>query len=130
MKINDSNNPNTPDTPSAKPMFHDRGRGLFVGVVFLAAGLLWLLYGLDVVPERFFDALFSWQVLLMVIGGYLLTQRNWIGGGIVAGVGALFFVTDVLDVYVSFGRVVLPLILMVVGVAILCDRSWKAARRK
>ncbi len=108
----------------------DRGHALFIGIFFLVAGALWLLYGLDLLPECAFDALFSWQMLLMVIGGYLLCQRNWVGGGIVASVGLLFFVTDILDVHISFGRVVLPIIFIVVGVAILCERLWGASCKK
>ncbi len=100
----------------------ERGRNVFIGLVLIAAGVVWLLYNTGVVDARFFDIIFSWQMLLVVIGGYLLCLRNWVAGGVVAGVGLVFLAGDMLDWQISFSKVVLPVLLIVAGASVLFYR--------
>ena len=101
----------------------DGGRNGFIGSVLVVAGVVWLLGNTGVVGPAFFDAVFSWQMLMIVIGGYLLCTRNYVAGGVVAGMGVLFLAADVLDIHISFHRVILPVLLIVAGLAVLLRRT-------
>ena len=63
------------------------------------------------------DAFFSWQMLIVAVGGWLLCARNWTLGGAVTAVGGLLLLFDVFDIYISFEKFVLPLLVVVGGVA-------------
>ena len=97
-------------------------RNAYLGTVLVIAGLLWLLFNLDILGREAFRYIFSWQTLLVVIGGYLLAVRKWTGGGIVTGIGLLFMATEWLDIDIPVGKVVLPAILIAVGIAVLLQR--------
>ena len=101
----------------------DGGRNTFIGSVLVAAGVVWLLGNTGVVGPAFFDAVFSWQTLMIVIGGYLLCTRNYVAGGTIAGLGALFLAADLLDIHISFHRIILPVLLIVAGLAVLLRRT-------
>ncbi|MDR2885154.1 MAG: DUF5668 domain-containing protein [Rikenellaceae bacterium] len=98
------------------------GRNMFTGSVLVLAGVSWLLYNTGVLGPAFFDVVFSWQMLLIVIGGYLLCTRNHIAGGLLAGFGVLFLAADLLDVAISFHKVILPMLLIIAGLAIILRR--------
>ena len=62
-----------------------RSRNLFLGVTLIVVGVLWMMNNLELLSDSLFDVVFSWQMLLVLIGGYLLALRKWLAGGIVAG---------------------------------------------
>lgn len=111
------NNPNQPQQ-TVKPLAHR----LYLGLALIAVGAIWMLYNFNVIGYKFFDIFFSWEMLLLVIGGYLLTMKKWAVGGIVALVGAFFMLANVLDIYIPFDKVVLPLLCIVAGLAIILTR--------
>lgn len=100
----------------------DRAGTTYAGCALIAAGLAWLLYNTGVIDPRAFDILFSWQVLMIVAGGYLLAVRAWIAGGVVSGMGALLLAADLFNLHISFSKIVLPLLLVSIGVAMLFGR--------
>lgn len=119
MEVINSNSNQTDRSQSpAKPWAHH----LYLGLALIAVGGVWLLYNFDVIGYKFFDIFFSWEMLLLVIGGYLLTMKKWAVGGIVALVGAFFMLANVLDIYIPFDKVVLPLLCIVAGLAIILTR--------
>lgn len=61
-----------------------RSRNLFLGVTLIVVGVLWMMNNLELLSDSLFDVVFSWQMLLVLIGGYLLALRKWLAGGIVA----------------------------------------------
>ncbi len=100
-----------------------RGRNIYLGVVLAAAGLVWLLYNVDALSYRFFDTVFSWQMLMVVLGGYLLTVRSWIAGGIVTSLGVASCLTDFLGIDIPVSKIVLPVLLIVLGVGLLLRKA-------
>jgi hypothetical protein len=103
----------------------ERTRYIYLGATLIAVGAVWMLYNFDLIAYRVFDIFFSWQTLLIVIGGYLLSLRRWVAGGVVAAVGAVFLLTDVLRVYIPLDKVVWPSIFIVAGLAVLLTRTCK-----
>lgn len=100
-----------------------RANHLYLGLVLIAVGAVWLLYNFDLVGYRFFDHFFSWETLLIVIGGYLLAQKRWVGGAIVAGVGAFFLLTDLLHLCIPFDKVILPALCILGGLAVILTKK-------
>ncbi len=100
-----------------------RARHLYLGFALIAVGAVWMLYNFEVIGYRFFDIFFSWEVLLVVIGGYLLTIRRWAAGGIVATVGAFFLLTDLFDICIPFDKMILPGLCILAGLAVILTKK-------
>ena len=98
-------------------------RNVYLGLVLIVAGLVWLLYNVDVVGSTLFHIIFSWQMLLIVIGGYLVAIRKPTAGAIVAGIGIAFALVDWLDIDIRISRIILPVIVIAGGVALLMRRE-------
>ena len=95
---------------------------LLFAIILLAVGLVWLFYNTGWIGYGLFSALFSWQMFLVATGGYLLAVRRWTAGLIVGGLGICFVLLNVLDIDLSFKKVVLPILVMAAGVALIASR--------
>ena len=72
--------------------------------------------------DRRVDGVFSWQMLLVLIGGYLLALRKWLAGGIVAAVGLCLLLIDQLDWHIPLDKIAVPTILIAVGLSVVFSR--------
>lgn len=97
----------------------------FGGVAMILLGLLWLCYNNAWLPNEVYDIIFSWQMGVMVAGGWLLATKNWLSGGIVVGIGAFCMLIDVFNIHISFTELVLPLALVGAGIACLFVKPTK-----
>lgn len=98
----------------------------FGGVAMILLGFLWLFYNNAWLPNEVYDIIFSWQMGVMVAGGWLLATKNWLSGGIVVGIGAFCMLIDVFNIHISFTELVLPLALVGAGIACLFVKPTKA----
>lgn len=98
---------------------------IYLGAVLALAGVVWLASNLHWIGFGTFRAIFSWRMLLVVIGGYLLALRQWSAGAIIGCVGIFFVVTDWLGVVFPFGKIVLPIAVIAVGIALMLSQSRK-----
>ncbi len=118
-----NNNTNTPapsrNTGVVSP------RNIFLGGILILVGVVWLLKNFDVISYRVYDVFFSWEMLLTVIGLYLLTLRRWIAGGILTAVGVGFLMTNVFGVDIPFQKLVFPLVFVAAGLGVLFSRSHR-----
>ncbi len=119
MEIIDKTNRNGNGPASPRP------RHLYPGIALIAVGAVWMLYNFEVVGHRFFDLFFSWQTLLVVIGGYLLSLGRWAWGGGVAAIGVFFLSIDLLGLHIPPDKVIWPSIFIVAGLAVLFPRMHK-----
>jgi len=92
-----------------------RSRNLFIGITLIAVGLLWLFENFGLLSERITDVIFSWQMLLVLVGGYLFSQRRWVIGAVMSVLGVVLLTADLLNVDVPFDKVAFPVILIAVG---------------
>ena len=99
-----------------------RSRNLFLGVTLIVVGVLWMMNNLELLPDSLFDVVFSWQMLLVLIGGYLLALRKWLAGGIVAAVGLCLLLIDQLDWRIPLDKIAVPMILIAVGLSVVFGR--------
>ncbi len=98
------------------------GGHIYLGIMLVLVGVLWLFYNFGWVGYRVWDFLISWQMLLIAIGGYLLAIRKWTAGIIVGALGVLFVLVDMLDVYVNVWKIALPSVIIVLGISLLVSK--------
>lgn len=118
MEIIDSNR--LPDPPRRHR--DRRGSNIYLGVLLMIAGIVWLLYNLDIIGYDTFNFVFSWEMGLTAVGGFLLSARRWISGGIVTGLGIVALIVSFCNFALSFSRIVLPILVIASGIAIILSR--------
>jgi len=107
-----------------------RKKGL-LGVIIIFAGLALLLFNTGIFPEYFRHIIFSWPMLLLIIGIVsLIGSENRIPGVILMLIGGFFLMPRVFDFNISFTHLFWPLILICLGILILVRRfphpgHWK-----
>ena len=104
-----------------KPQKRDTtwGGNLYLGVILILVGVVWLFYNFDMISYRFFDILFSWQMLVVVIGGYLIAVKRYSAGIIIGALGVLFVLMDAFDIHISVSKIVLPAVVIAIGISLL-----------
>lgn len=100
------------------------GRGIF-GIILLLIGLGILLRTFDVFPHRIEHILFSWEMILILVGAFLTSTKENRGTGIVLIlVGAIFLLPDLRIVPFPMRKLVWGALFIVIGLAILLRGSW------
>lgn len=97
----------------------NRARNTYIGSVLILAGIIWLLRNFGILPPIVFDTVFSWQMLVVLIGGYLLTMQRYVTGGIVAFVGILLLLIRTMHLHFPMDKIFVPLLLFCTGIAFL-----------
>lgn len=95
----------------------------FAGVLMIICGLVWLGSNYNLLGPKFIDTILSWQMLLVAVGAWLLCVRNYLTGGIITALGLVIVVVDYFNIYISFERLVLPLLLVVGGIVTICIKG-------
>ena len=103
---------------SAEAIVNNKSTALWGGAALFVCGALWLCHNYNLLPPHFFSYLFSWQTLVIVCGLWFLAIKEYAWGSIVTVVGTIFLLIDIFGIYISFTRLVLPILLMAAGVAI------------
>lgn len=94
----------------------------------LARNLGWITY-------QFFDMLVSWQMLLIVLGVYMMAKRAFVRGLVLFGIGAYFLSPHVGWLPVNVNAILLPVILVAIGLAFIFksgkgkQRTWQDRRK-
>lgn len=103
-----------------------RPRNFFIGIVLILAGILWLLNNFRLLSDSAFDLIFSWQMLIVLIGGYLLSLSRWIPGGIVTATGILLILANRLYLDIPFEKIIFPLLFIFAGIFFILTRRNRA----
>ena len=94
------------------------------GIVLVVIGGLLLMNTMDIVDFSMSHYIFSWKTLLIAIGLVIIAKRkNQVTGYIFIGVGVVFWALYFSGYYVSFGKVFLPLMLIIIGFVIITRRG-------
>ncbi|WP_455592815.1 LiaF transmembrane domain-containing protein [Bacteroides sp.] len=101
---------------------------LLVAALFIAAGVLLLARNVGWISATLFSTLVSWQMLLVVLGIYMMVKRVFIRGLILFAIGAYFLSPHVGWLPVNINSILLPVILVAIGVAFIFkprrQRAW------
>ena len=101
------------------------------GVVIILAGLVLLSYNFGIITHGWKNIIFSWQMLLIVIGVVsLLSRENWVPGVILVSVGGFFLLPKLFFLPDNFVHNFWPLVLIGAGFLIIFRvfprRSWRS----
>ena len=95
------------------------GRAI-VGIVLILIGIMFVGRTLDIIPIRFAHHIFSWQMILIVLGVIFITTRdNKSTGWILLIIGLVFLLPDVVHVPYAVRRLFWPALLILFGVLII-----------
>lgn len=98
-------------------------RNIYLGVVLILIGVVWMLSNFGLVGDGFFYFFFSWQMMLIFFGGLFLARRWWIAGGITVALGVIFALTDFFGICLPVSQVLLPSVVIAVGIVFLWQRE-------
>ena len=121
------NDDKTTSVKSGEKVPMGSGVYLFVGILMVVCGLVWLGSNYGVIGPRALDVIFSWQMMVTAVGVWLLCAKSWTMGGVVTVAGVVLSIVDYLNIYISFERLVLPLLLVAAGVAIIVMKGFGKA---
>ncbi len=94
------------------------------GFVVVLAGALLLAFNFDILPYAWKHVIFSWQMLLIVIGVIsIFGNDSWLPGLILITIGGFFIIPEIFVMHISFTRIFWPLILIIIGILILSKRG-------
>ncbi len=94
------------------------------GFFVILAGLLLLAFNFDILPYAWKHVIFSWQMLLIVIGAIsIFGNDSRMPGMILILIGGFFLVPEIFVMHISFTRLFWPLILIIIGLMILSKRG-------
>ena len=92
---------------------------LYFGLILIVLGVILIFERLDLIPESLANVLISWQMLLVGIGVLSLIGGNRTAGTILIVIGGFFMIPELITVPHEIRRIYWPLLLVVIGVAIL-----------
>ena len=123
QKVEQQEAPQTPKQPTEPKSNNVARTSVFVGLLLIVLGGLWMMSNLGVIGPKVFDIIFSWQMLLVILGAYFVVVRNyWIGGSLVA-VGTLFLLTDYFNIHIPVVEIFLSAIVIAMGVGLIFARN-------
>jgi len=91
-----------------------------IGSILIILGLLWLSKNLLIIPDELRTIIFSFPMILFVIGIIILIKsRNSLFGYVLVGIGGYKLLTDKLHIPLDFLEDFWPVILILLGIYIL-----------
>ena len=95
------------------------GRGI-IGIVLILIGIAFIGRTLDFFPHRIMHHVFSWEMILIVLGIiFISTRENKTTGWILLLIGLVFLIPDVVHIPFAVRRLFWPSILIVIGLIII-----------
>lgn len=96
------------------------GPRILIGIFIFALGILFLLSNLDMLDPSIPRFLFSWEVILIIVGVFILIKSNDIAGYILITIGTIFLISH----HYNFNAWDFwPVVLIIVGGYILLNRG-------
>lgn len=93
---------------------------IIIGIFLFALGILFLLSNLDMLDPSIPRFLFSWEVILIIIGVFILIKSNDVAGYILITIGSIFLISH----HYNFNAWDFwPVILIIVGFYVLMNRN-------
>ena len=97
-----------------------------IGVILIIAGLLLVLKNMNFLSHYVTRVIFSWPMLLIVIGLVLLRKpKDRTAGWIVFGVGCFFLLPYLFGDYIDIYKLFWPAIFILIGIVLITSRHGK-----
>ncbi len=95
------------------------GRGI-IGIVLILIGVAFIGRTLDFFPRQIMHYVFSWEMILIVLGViFISTRENKTTGWILLIIGLMFLIPDVVHIPYSIRRLFWPSVLIIIGLLII-----------
>jgi predicted membrane protein len=95
-------------------------KGMGFGLVLLVIGVLFLGYNFGIVPYSVKEVIFSWPMLLVLIGVIKLFRWHFISGGVFIVIGGFFLIPGIVPgLDGQFVHIYWPLLLIAAGIVVL-----------
>ncbi len=95
------------------------GRGI-IGIVLILIGVAFIGRTLDFFPRQIMHYVFSWEMILIVLGViFISTRENKTTGWILLIIGLMFLIPDVIHIPYSIRRLFWPSVLIIIGLLII-----------
>ncbi len=95
------------------------GRGI-IGIVLILIGVAFIGRTLDFFPRQIMHYVFSWKMILIVLGViFISTRENKTTGWILLIIGLMFLIPDVVHIPYSIRRLFWPSVLIIIGLLII-----------
>lgn len=95
------------------------GRGI-IGIILILIGVAFIGRTLDFFPHRIMHHIFSWEMILIVLGViFISTRDNKTTGWILLIIGLVFLIPDVVHIPFAVRRLFWPSILIIIGLIII-----------
>ncbi len=113
-----------------QPVRHGlKRKSLVFGLIVLGLGLVWLMRNFGILSESAWDVIFSWQMLLIVIGVVNVSSDSSRGvGWVLIAIGGFFMISEIYDLPHSFRVIFWPSLLILIGLVLIFGSS-KILRR-
>ena len=100
-----------------------------IGVILIIAGLLLVLKNMNFLSHYLTRIIFSWPMLLIVIGLVLLRKpKDRTAGWIVFGVGCFFLLPYLFGEYIDIYKLFWPAVFIIIGIVLITSRHGKRER--
>ena len=98
------------------------------GMLFIALGLLLLLQNFNLLPFVLPAYVFTWQMLLIVVGVFALPAKSW-GWGLTLILAGTYFLLPELGIYNFTFAQIWPVLLVIVGIMIIVNKPGKHKKK-
>ena len=109
------------------PIFNKKS--FWGGLLFIAIGILLLMQNFNLLPFVLPAYVFTWKMLLVVIGIFLLPSKNWFRGMVCIGVGTYFLLPEAFGIYNVTIAQLWPLALIIIGITIMTNKLKKDKKK-
>ena len=97
----------------------DSDKRVLLGLFLIVAGVIWILFRLDIIPDVWSDLFISWQMLLIGIGIFLIIAGNNTTGTILVIAGGFFLLPEIFTFPLYLKRLGWPVLIIAVGLSLL-----------
>lgn len=112
------------------------GKGMGFGLILVLAGALLLAFNFGVLRPELKWVVFSWQMLLIVIGIFNLFKRQFISGVMSILVGTFFIIPRIIHQFpgafpgldTNFTSIYWPVLLIIAGIFLIASRYFSPAK--
>ncbi len=114
-------NPDNEENESCKRGKCKNSKPYLLGGIIILAGILFLLRNLNMIPDARWNVIFSWPMILVVVGILNLQRKHYGWAGILILVGLFFLLGKFMDFPVNVSTIFWPSLLILAGIFILLN---------
>jgi len=109
---------------------HHQFRTMLVGVLIVTFGLLYMLRNMEVIDNSTWHMIYSWPMLLVVLGVVNLAEHKFSWGLLLLAVGTAFLADRYYDLPYNLFTFFWPALIIIIGIGLIFSNSFSALKFK